>query len=146
VLLGLARAGVNYQRLFQPSHRSDNERDQRVETEIRRYAPYTRYMITSRPMYAFRVGLPTPPDLAVTSYKRFATRLLTAKTILRDLAAYAPEQVLLSSRWSRGVRSELQTALRYDYQRVYRDPRNHSVELYVKRDLVEAYGRQPGQR
>jgi hypothetical protein len=146
VLLGLAGGAVDYRRLFQPSHRSDDVRDRMVETELRRYAPYTRYMITSCPMYAFRVGLPTPPDLAITSYKRFATGLLTTEVILRDLAAYAPEQVLLTSRWSRSIRREIQPALRYDYQRVYRDPRNHSVELYVKRDLVEAYGRQPGQR
>jgi len=141
VLLGLTRLGVDYRDLFELPFRSDNERDRRVEAEIRKYAPSTRTMITSRPMYAFRVGLSTPPDLAVTSYKRFVTRLLTAQSILRDVAVYAPEQVLLSSRWSGGIRNQLRDALRRDYHRVYRDRRNHNVELYVKKEVVETYQR-----
>lgn len=64
-------------------------------TELSKYAEKTNWVITDLPIYAFRVNLPVPPELAVFSEKRLVTGNLNEQQIIEIVDAYKPEQVLI---------------------------------------------------
>jgi hypothetical protein len=94
-----------------------------------KYAPRTRWMVTDRPMYAFRAGLAAPPYLAVMSSKRLGTGLLGEVEIVAEIDRLKPEQVLLVRKKLAQVRRHLEG----DYRVVYASGRSR---LYVRRELV----------
>ncbi len=117
---------------------SSTSRDRKVQEAIEPYRDRIRYMVTARQIYAFRAGVPVPPNLGVTSYKRFKTGLLKTSDIVSDVRKYRPELVVLSSRWSGGTRRAVQREMNGKYERVYRDKKHQSVEVYVRRDVAES--------
>jgi hypothetical protein len=60
------------------------------------YAGQSQWVVTDRPLYAFRAGLPVPPNFAVISLKRVATGSLTEQDVLDSIRKTSPEQVFLT--------------------------------------------------
>ena len=73
--------------------------------------PETNWFLTDLPMYAFRIGLPVPPELAAFTMKRFHSGELTEEDIIEVVNRYAPEQILLG----RTVYPEVERALAENY-------------------------------
>ena len=103
-------------------------KDNRVVAEMVSYGAQTEWVVTDRPIYAFRAGLPVPPATAAITIKRLATGYLTEEDLLATVRAYRPAQVLLSRfKWPL-LREYLQSG----YHLVY----SHSGEnLFVRNDV-----------
>jgi hypothetical protein len=99
----------------------------RFMQKMYRFAPQTNWVITDRPMYAFRLGLPIPPHIAVMTSKRKATGYLTEEQIIDAVIDWKPEQVLLG----RFNFPALEKYLEEDYRLIH--SRIH-MKLYVRKD------------
>ena len=97
-------------------------------TKMGNHARETHWVITNLPMYAFRVGLVTPPALAFISEKRLATGELTEEQIIAAIREYRPEQVLVGRRDFLKIKQVLQADYRLLYERGRR-------QLYILKDL-----------
>jgi hypothetical protein len=97
-------------------------------TKMENHASETHWVITNLPMYAFRVGLLTPPALAFISEKRLATGELTEQQIIAAIQQYHPEQVLVGRREFVKIKQVLQADYRLLYERGKR-------QLYLRKDL-----------
>ena len=86
-------------------------------------------MVTDAPMYAFRAGLATPPNLAVISAKRMASGDLTEDEIIETVSQYQPEQILLT----RFDFPKLRAYLDEDYY--VNLEREDGTTLYLRKDL-----------
>jgi len=80
-----------------PANTAEAFSETRLDTlsAINSYAAETEWILTDRPMYAYRSGILMPPKLAVISSKRFLTGNLRESEIIETIMAYRPEQVLL---------------------------------------------------
>ena len=105
--------------------------EDRVMRRINQYAPDTHWMVTDLPMYAFRAGLLTPPDLAVISWKRLAAGDLTETEILETIQELEPEQILLG----RFQFDHVETFLQEGYFPVLE--REDQLKLYIRKDLLK---------
>lgn len=101
---------------------------------IRSHAPQAKWAVTSNQMYAYRLGIPVPPNLAVTSSKRWTTGQLTAADLREAMRTYKPEVVILTNRWDDKVRKALVKKELRSYDRVYRDSAARELEVYVRTD------------
>jgi hypothetical protein len=104
--------------------------EDRVMRKISQYADQTNWMVTDLPMYAFRAGIPTPPELAVISGKRFAAGELTEQDIIAAVNRYQPEQVLIG----RFELPRLEQRLAENYLLILE--REGDLKLYVRADLL----------
>ena len=102
--------------------------EQMFLTKMTNHAPKTRWVVTDLPMYAFRVGLPVPPYLAVSSGKRFVTGGLTENDLIHFVEEYNPEQILTGSR----IYPALEKYLENDYRLLYTRGKRR---LYLRKDL-----------
>jgi hypothetical protein len=96
-----------------------------------KYAPETHWMMTNLPMYAFRLGLPIPPNVAVLSTKRLRSEQVEGEELLNTLQTFNPEQVL--------IRSKLPGIDRYldeHYQLVYT---RRDINVYIRNDLYDRH-------
>lgn len=99
--------------------------------KLYKFAPQTSWVITDKPMYAFRVGLPVPPSTAEMTRKRVVTSYITEEQLIDAVKTYRPEQVLLG----RFDFPELERYLEADYRLVYsRKP----INLYVRKGIKES--------
>ncbi len=121
-----------------PSSWTDSAADERVLAALEPYRGKITSMVTARQMYAYRLGAPVPPNLAVTSYKRIQTGLLRASDIAREVKTSRPEVLVLSKRWGSSIRREVRRAAQGKYQVVYRDGKNGDTEVFVRNDVVVA--------
>ena len=137
VSLGWINEEDRFQAMREPLTMSVGDRDRVVQRIIDRYRPWTRSMITSRQMYAFRAGISVPPNLAVTSEKRMSVGLLGEDDLLRALDLFKPEQVVLTNKWPETLRSAMRRALREGYVRIYADYANREVEVFVLRTMLD---------
>lgn len=114
----------------EPEHPIHGEatRDEKLVARMADYAPLTHWVVTDLPMYAFRAGLPTPPELAVLSTKRLESGALTEEQIIDIVQTYQPEQILLG----RFKFPTLEQTLQSDYVLIYNKSRN---KLYIRSDL-----------
>lgn len=97
--------------------------DWKLVEAMRTHAAQTRWMVTDRPIFAFRSGLSVPPDLAVISRKRVAAGLDDSE-MLACIVHWRPEQVaLLRFKWH-----EVRDYLGENYRRQVIDP---DRELYL---------------
>ena len=71
------------------------EREKIFLTRIANHASETQWVVTDTPMYAFWIGAPVPPPLAVISQKRLAAGDLTEDHIINIVKEYKPEQVFI---------------------------------------------------
>jgi 4-amino-4-deoxy-L-arabinose transferase-like glycosyltransferase len=98
----------------------------RVYRRMERYAPQSSWVVTDMPMYAFRTGVPVPPELAVFSAKRVETGDLTEADILAAVREYRPEQIMFGRFRFPGLRRELLE----EYDLIYEDS---DMQLYLRR-------------
>ena len=92
-----------------------------------RFAPQTNWVMTDKPIYAFRVGLPIPPQIAVMTRKRLATGYLLEEQIIDAVMEWKPEQVLLG----RFDFPSLERYLAEDYRLIHS---RINMKLYVRKD------------
>jgi hypothetical protein len=70
--------------------------DEEVAEFIRQgYADQRGWVFTDRPIYAFKAGLPVPPEIAVLTVKRMGSASLSDQEMAGVLHSYAPEVVVL---------------------------------------------------
>ena len=103
-------------------------REQPFIDELTKWGPRTQWVVTDLPIYAFRVGLPVPPPLAVISEKRMVTGNITEAQIIEIIDEYKPGQVLMG----RFKLPALEAFLRDDYRRNYFWGKKH---LYLLGEL-----------
>lgn len=97
------------------------------------------WVVDARPLHAFRAGLLVPPELAVTSRKRFASGL-DASAIAEVVDRVRPSWVILSERWPDEVVLDLDQRIAADYRLVYQDDLGNAAY----RKLDESTSRQFG--
>lgn len=87
------------------------------------------WIVTDRPIYAFQVGVPVPPELAVFSEKRFSSGSLTYDALLSAMVHYQPDRII----WSRFADKISANAELSDYITRYYVPtyRSESVQMYT---------------
>ncbi|MBN2717821.1 MAG: hypothetical protein JXX14_18375 [Deltaproteobacteria bacterium] len=102
---------------------------------INSYKKDVKYMVTGRPQYAFRARIPVPPNLAITSIKRFNSKELRASDILRDIKEYNVELVIVSARWKKNIRKKIRRELRSKYDCVYRTA-YRDTDIWVKKEIA----------
>jgi hypothetical protein len=73
----------------------DTSTEYRFMKRMERYSPETEWVVTDLPMYAFRVGLPVPPNLAVFTSKRVASGNLDEEAVIDTIKELKPRQVLM---------------------------------------------------
>ena len=93
------------------------------------YADQADWMITDRPMFAIRSGIPIPAEIAVISRKRFLTGSITQADILQAIESVDPEVVALT----RFTMPEVYAYLSTDYRQLYVDGND---QLFVRRDIA----------
>lgn len=62
---------------------------------MEKYSQETKWVVTDLPMYAFRVGLPVPPNLAVFTSKRVASGNINEAEVLDTIKVLKPKQVMI---------------------------------------------------
>ena len=102
--------------------------EQMFLTKMTNHASKTHWVVTDLPIYAFRVGLPVPPYLAVSSGKRFVTVGLTENDLIRFVEEYNPEQILTGY----SIYPALEKYLENDYRLLYTRGKRR---LYLRKDL-----------
>jgi hypothetical protein len=102
--------------------------------QISRYRDAIQFMVTSRQMYAFSIRKPVPPNLAMTSRKRFRNEQLSAKDIVHDVDKYSPEMIVMSNRWKNRVRRKVRKEVEDDYRRIYRTGYGET-EIWLKKSI-----------
>lgn len=114
----------------------DDEHHRFVIDIMRHFSDQTQLVLTDRQVYAAHTGLPVPPELCVTSYKRFAAGLLTMADVAAVAARTRPEQIVLA----RGMlqeAAELMPAVQAaagPYELIYY--RRNFVAMYVQSRLA----------
>ena len=103
-------------------------RDEKFLIKMRRFAPQTDWVVTDIAMFAFRSGLPVPPNLAVFTMKRFETGNLTEEEVIDAIQKYQPEQVLLGRRKYHLI----EEFLLEDYRLIRFD---RKIKLYLRNDV-----------
>ncbi len=134
IVLVLATLPVNAIDRFQRAESAPGEVrapfEERVMRKINQYTDRTEWMVTDLPMFAFRAGIPVPPELAVISGKRFAAGDLSEQEIIDTLERYQPEQVLVG----RFELPLLELHLAGSYLPILE--REGELRLYVRADLL----------
>lgn len=121
-----------------PPRWSKQEQDWAIYQEFDRYAHKAEWVASSRGMHAFRSGRSVPPDLGVTSWKRFRQKLLSSERVVEQLATYEPEVVLISSRWPSSVRAAVRKHLRKTHCRVNKWE-HQTTELWVDKPFLQEH-------
>lgn len=104
--------------------------------QVIRYKPVTQWLFTDRPVYAFKAGLPVPPETAVISAKRLNAGNLTMADLLALWQRYQPEQILLA-RWTDQIQQnpELAHYLDAHYVKTYTNA-TARVQHYVRQEHI----------
>ena len=104
---------------------------EKIYLSMHDFAPQTHWVVTDLPMFAFRAGLPVPPEIAVITEKRLYTGHLTEAQILDALIEYQPEQVL----FGRFILPGLDDYLETNYSLVLS---RNNLRLYIRNDLLHS--------
>jgi hypothetical protein len=105
----------------------DTSTEYRFMKRMERYSPETEWVVTDLPMYAFRVGLPVPPNLAVFTSKRVASGNIDEEAVIDTIKELKPRQVLMG----RFQFPELEAYLMENYQLILSRGDQH---LYLRVD------------
>ena len=106
----------------------------RTLEKLSRLAPEARTMTTFQQMQAYRLGLTVPPQLAVTSRKRFHSGELDAEKVAHLALQADSDIVCFDGRWPRAAASRVQRAIRSTHRRVLSS--RSQGEFYVRRTLL----------
>ena len=108
-----------------------------AEAVVRAHADHPgglRFVVASNQLIPFRLGVPTPPSLSVTSDKRFRAEQLSPKQVARIVGNYAPEFVVLTDEWSSAQRKAVRKRLLADYERIHNSRNGRKkVEVFRRR-------------
>lgn len=117
-----------------PDQFEREEREHKAQQAINQLTRQTgaKLIVTARQIYAFRAHVAVPPLLAVTSRKRYRAKQLSHENIIREIYKYKPKLVILTNRWPGSMRRKVRRRL-VDYHRVLRDPKNGSLEIYLRK-------------
>lgn len=118
--------------LLSPPTWSNSEKDWKIYAKFKEQAEDAKLVVASRPLFAFRAGIPVPPELAVTSWKRFRSGQLNQKQVIREIQKSSPEVLLLSTRWPATVRAAVRKELSKTHKRTARFD-HQGIELWVKK-------------
>ena len=117
---------------------ASSDRDRLAVEVMREYAGETHWVLADRPMFPFRAGLATPPNVTVFTYKRIAHgRAHDRGSSPRDgpLPARASGAVL-TSKTPPVLARELARAMEGRYRLVFGDSGRFPLRLYVRRELA----------
>jgi hypothetical protein len=109
------------------------EQSEPVVAAMRELADRTRFVVTDAPMFAFRAGLAVVPEITTVTTKRMAAGDLTAADVLAAIDRRAPEQILLTGRFSAPIRDAVVEVLRDRYRLVPVGPAELGIALYTIR-------------
>lgn len=123
------------EQILRPPQWSSESRDWAIHKVFLRYAERARLVAASRPIHAFRAGRAMPPDLAVTSWKRFRSGQLSAAAVSAEVIEFAPEVLLMSHRWPGSTRKLVLKSVKKTHCQIQRWP-HQSTELWVKKSLL----------
>jgi hypothetical protein len=90
-ILGTAK----YIRKIQPQSRSTAGVEYRLLADLVNYPSKPSWLLTDRPMFAFRAELLVPPETAVLSTKKLVTGEMSEAKLIDIIQKYQPEQILL---------------------------------------------------
>ncbi|MEM8722864.1 MAG: glycosyltransferase family 39 protein [Cyanobacteria bacterium P01_G01_bin.39] len=103
--------------------------DQQFLTAIEQSSQHSDWLVTDSPIFAFRAGMPVPPQTAVLSRKQLETGNITEEQLIEIIKQYQPHQILFKRfEWSSVV-----DFLQQDY-RLQRQQDN--FRLYVKAEAA----------
>lgn len=117
--------------ILETARYKETSSEAKIMRRVLRYAPYTHWMITDIPMFAFYANIPVPPRLIVFSSKRLETGNLTEEQVINAIEELHPEQVLLG----RNVLPKIRSYLNVQYKLVRSED---LIELYVSKDIISA--------
>ncbi len=134
--MGIALLAFALPRLNMPEHWRTGAEPGLFRDAMRPLEGYEgHWMATSRQTLAFRAGLLVPPELAVTSRKRFTSTGLDAGQVLHAIGKHRVAFVFEDWRWPRSLRKELSRRIQADYCVIMGLPQ---VRLWQRRDLAES--------
>ena len=110
-----------------------SDRDRFAVEVMREYADETHWVLADRPMFPFRAGLTTPPNIAVFTHKRIVTGALTSQDLVDAVDRFQPEQVVLTWKTPPHLARELVRAMEGRYRAVLTDSERFRLHLYVRR-------------
>jgi len=90
-----------------------------VVRELLKYKPYTRWIVTDNPIFAFYANIRVIPELAVISHKRNFIDENSQDFFLRILNKYRPELILLNKPYFYG--SKIISYIKKNYTNVYQN-------------------------
>jgi len=125
-----------WEQAIHPPNWSSDSKDWAIYDKFAFYAADASMVAAARPIHAFRAGRPLPPQLAVTSWKRFRQGELTSRDVYKQFGRYHPQVVLLTSRWPAKVRRDVTRRMTKTHCRVFRWS-HQSTELWVERNLAK---------
>jgi 4-amino-4-deoxy-L-arabinose transferase-like glycosyltransferase len=114
--------------IFARDERRPRAAENRFMKRIEKFAPQTHWIVTDSPMYAFRTGIPIPPNLVVFTNKRWLTGFLPDEELNNTFLEYNPEQVLLGRYDSPALQKILDQHYRLVHER-------NGVKIYIRKDL-----------
>jgi 4-amino-4-deoxy-L-arabinose transferase-like glycosyltransferase len=115
-----------------PKRQARYDQQQAVEAVVRERAPNARSMVTSRQIYAFRLGLEVPPELAVTSSKRFRSGQLSANRVSALIEKRRPDVVIIDRRWAQPIRDAIARRLARDYELIFSAEKAFDARVYLR--------------
>lgn len=96
-----------------------------VLAEMHEQKNESEFLVTDNAMFAFRLGKPVPPNIAVFSGKRFHSGLLTEQDLISAIIETDPDQVLLA-------RHELPAVEAYLNQDYNLRNKSHGIRFYIR--------------
>jgi len=133
----LLSVGVNAPRRFDEllaPYPHEQSRDWKIVGLLKKRHLEGATMVTARQIYAFHLGLSVPPELAVTSAKRFHAGMLNADTIIAAIRKSHAEVVVVAWPWPRKVRDAVRHAIAKQYRVIYEAKTRRPSYVYLRRD------------
>jgi hypothetical protein len=126
-----------------PKRQARYDQQEAVEAVVRERAPNARSIVTSRQIYAFRLGLVVPPELAVTSSKRFRSGQLSARKVSALIEERRPDVVIIDRRWAQPIREAIAGRLSRDYELIFQAEKAFDARVYLRRESARRVPKRP---
>jgi len=104
-----------------------------VVKELLKYKPYTHWIVTDNPIFAFYADMQVVPELAVISDKRDFISKKDENSFLRILNKYQPELILLNKPYL--YSPKIISYIEKNYTTVYQDKVTFSVPIFVEKQF-----------
>ncbi len=101
-----------------------------INNLLLKYKPFTRWIVTNRPIFAFYANLMVPPELVLTSHKRRFTDKTEQSYFIDRLEEYKPEQILLVLDSLNFYGPEIISYIEENYFKIYGNEFLHRTPVY----------------